>query len=144
MKFKRTLNDKRAFTLPEVAVVLVVLGIIIAMTIPSFSRFIASNRLEGATNQLVADIHYARSLAVAKRKTYQIVFEANRYRVIDQASGAVVRTRNIPPQLACAASANPRFFAWGLADPVNINISQNSGPQANALTLLANGSVQHN
>jgi Tfp pilus assembly protein FimT len=125
------------------AIVVGIMGVLVAITIPAFSKYSASHRLEGATNELVADIHYTRSLSVAQRRTHQIEFvDTQTYRIVETTSGNVIRTRTLHQSLSCGASADPNFYAWGLADPVDINLTGAS--RTKGLTLLANGNITHN
>jgi prepilin-type N-terminal cleavage/methylation domain-containing protein len=130
------------FTLFETLSVIAIIGIILVITIPSFSRYIDSSRLRGASNELAADIHYTRSLALSRRKTYNIDFQPDRYRIIETSTGNVVKTRTMPPGFVFASSANPRFYAWGLTDAADITISK--GSKARSLVLLPNGNVSCN
>ena len=132
---------KKGFSLIEMSYVVFVAGIILAVVVPTFSKFVKGSRLNGASNELMADIHFARSMAVSKRKQFHIEFDAQEYRIVETATSKVVRTRTLPSYFNFSASANPNFYAWGLADPVNITIS-GVGRTKN-VDLSANGSVSH-
>ncbi len=59
-----TLRNKQAgFTLMELLVVIAIIGIMAALAAPNFSSFIANSRISSATNDLIADLMQARSLA---------------------------------------------------------------------------------
>jgi prepilin-type N-terminal cleavage/methylation domain-containing protein len=64
---------RRAYTLVEVLVVVVVLGIAAAMVVPSFSQT-GVLRVQGAIRTVVADIAIAQSDAIAFQKGRAIVF----------------------------------------------------------------------
>ncbi|MGQ0659059.1 MAG: GspH/FimT family pseudopilin [Chromatiales bacterium] len=51
----------------ELLVALSVLAILLTVAVPSFQNFIADNRLTAETNNLVADLQYARSEAIKRR-----------------------------------------------------------------------------
>jgi Tfp pilus assembly protein FimT len=123
------------------AYVVFIAAIILAMTVPTFSKFVKGSRLNGTSNELMADIHFARSMAVSKRKQFHIEFDPQEYRIVETATSEVVRTRTVPSYISFAASADPKFYAWGLADPVNIAIS-GVGRTKN-VDLSTNGSVSH-
>lgn len=61
-----TKNAQAGFTLVELMMTLVIAGIIATQAVPSFGKMIARNRLVTQTNDLVADIHLARSEAVTR------------------------------------------------------------------------------
>ena len=58
---------RRAFTLIEVLLVIVVMGIAVAIAMPSFVRSIQGQRLSTAARTLTTVARYARSMAVLKR-----------------------------------------------------------------------------
>jgi prepilin-type N-terminal cleavage/methylation domain-containing protein len=131
----------RGFSLAEMMVVIVIFGILVAMSIPGINRFIRSNRLMGAMNELMVDMNYTRALATSQRRTIQMTFTTDQYAIIEVATGDTVRTRSMPPGIECAASADPNFYAWGLADPVSVTID--GGSATKTVNLSANGSVSH-
>ena len=131
----------RGFSLAEMMVVIVIFGILVAMSIPGISRFMRSNRLMGAMDELMVDMNYTRALATSKRKTIQMTFTTDQYAIIEVSTGDTVRTRSMPQGVQCTASADPNFYAWGLADPVSITID--GGSATKIVNLSANGSVSH-
>lgn len=64
-------------TLVEAAAVVAVVGVVVGLAVPSLERSVQRRHLEGAAAQLETDIHYARSLAVARSMPLRISFEAS-------------------------------------------------------------------
>ena len=56
-------NVQAGFTMMELMVVIVIVGIMASMAVPSFTNFIANSRVSSATNDLIADLMQARSQA---------------------------------------------------------------------------------
>lgn len=56
----------RGFTLPEVIITLGIAAIILTTAVPSVSNSIKDNRLAAQVNQIIIDIHFARSEAVKR------------------------------------------------------------------------------
>jgi prepilin-type N-terminal cleavage/methylation domain-containing protein len=133
------MSSRNGFTLIEVMVILVIMGILLVVTIPPFRGYLESNRLVGTSNVLIADIHYVRSLATAQRRTHEIEFDPHEYRIVVPVSGKVIRTRQLSNWVSCAATGNPNFYAWGLTDPVTITLT--AGSKQKTLLLMPNGSV---
>ena len=68
---------ERGFSLIEIAVVLVLLSLCIALVAPNLSRFSASVELKSAAKKIAAILRYCRSEAINKGKIYQVVFDSN-------------------------------------------------------------------
>jgi prepilin-type N-terminal cleavage/methylation domain-containing protein len=129
------------YTLVEMMITVAVIGVLAAIVVPNFSGYLKRTREAGTRNQLMTDMYYARSLAIAKRRTIRIDFTAGQYQVIDTVDNSVERTTNAPQGVTFAASANPNFYAWGLADAAAITLTGSSG--AEVVTLLPTGTVEH-
>ncbi|HEX5515242.1 MAG TPA: GspH/FimT family pseudopilin, partial [Gammaproteobacteria bacterium] len=58
----------RGFTVVELMIAVAIFAIIVSIGVPSFQSLVANNRLTSVTNQLVGDLHYARSEALKLRQ----------------------------------------------------------------------------
>jgi prepilin-type N-terminal cleavage/methylation domain-containing protein len=87
-------RTRRGFTLPEVLLVVVILGIAAAMAGPRLLRWAQVVGQKGAANQLAADLSLARVQAVRQGQTVSLrIQSATQYIVtVDDANGAAVRT----------------------------------------------------
>jgi type II secretion system protein H len=68
---------ERGFSLIEIAVVLVLLSLCIALVAPTLSRFSTSVELKAAAKKVAAILRYCRSEAINKGKIYQVAFDSN-------------------------------------------------------------------
>ena len=74
----RSSPSRRAFTLVEMLLVLVLIGIISAAIIPNLSRSIRGNRLRLAVRMVVMAGRYARSMAVLKQRDILLEFDLDK------------------------------------------------------------------
>ncbi|MBI5169265.1 MAG: GspH/FimT family pseudopilin [Candidatus Eisenbacteria bacterium] len=133
-------HSNKGFTLLELMIVLVVLGVVAAMVAPPVAGMLRSSRLAGATNTLVSDIYYARSLANQQRRTFTILFTDSVHYTLARTSPAqVYRTRALPRGVRATATDTVTFYAWGLTEPVAVTLRADSSSRV--LRVGANGSV---
>lgn len=84
------------FSMVELMVTLVILGILVALAVPSFTALIRSSNMTSAVNTFLADARYARSEAV-------------------RLGGAVVMCRSDAPEAAsptCGSGSGPGGNGW--------------------------------
>jgi len=76
---KKTKNiptqSENAFTLIEVVLALLILGLIVGAAIPVWQGFISSKNLDTAVRQVASDIREAQARAMAEEKYYGIDFD---------------------------------------------------------------------
>lgn len=87
-------------------VVLTILGILAALTIPYFETT-AVDQLESGATILVADIDYARSLAIANGSNYRLTFTpaSNQYQLTHSGSNSLLNALPSSPFKAATDSA---------------------------------------
>jgi len=61
------------FTMVELMTVVVIAGILLALAAPSFRGMLERRRLEGQANELVTDLAYAKSEAVARNRNVVLI-----------------------------------------------------------------------
>ena len=69
-------SRRRGITLPELIVVILILGILGAMAAPRFSGAVQAARLEAARQAVRSDLQYLRSCAINRGRPVQVQFDA--------------------------------------------------------------------
>ncbi|MGH7681645.1 MAG: prepilin-type N-terminal cleavage/methylation domain-containing protein [Candidatus Eiseniibacteriota bacterium] len=134
----------RGFSLVEIMVVVVIVGIILTIGIPSTARYIRVAQLAGARNTLMEDLGYARTLAVMRRKTYEIRFNSSTYTLVQLSPAATIWTHTLPVGYSCSATDTATYYAWGLTAPISVTVKCTGSSDSTTVQLLANGSLSHN
>ena len=70
-------RSKKGFSLLELIVVLMLLGLAVGVVMPSFSRGLKGLELETAGRDLITRMRHARSQAIAKQKVFRIILIKN-------------------------------------------------------------------
>lgn len=70
-------HHTKGVTLIEVMIVISILAILLSIALPSYQRFIISNRLTGQINELVADLSMARNEAGTRSRTVRLCIAAS-------------------------------------------------------------------
>ena len=116
------LASSSGFTLISQLVVLGIIGILLAIAVPSYLSMMPRLRLQGATRQLFSDLMFARMKAVRENNRHRIVFLDNqKYRVLadgDDGQRLPVLTRDLTndyTDVELAASNDPVFSPGGRA-----------------------------
>jgi prepilin-type N-terminal cleavage/methylation domain-containing protein len=66
------LPGNAGFSLPELMVVLTIIGIVLVVAIPNFARITARDKVETAAYDLERNVALARQKAIAKRRPYRL------------------------------------------------------------------------
>jgi prepilin-type N-terminal cleavage/methylation domain-containing protein len=85
----------KGFSIFEIAIVLVVIGILAAMTGPAMSRIVRHQRVNRAATIIVSDMQNAFAVAARQREPVRVQADASTrsYQFVDRKTGAVLRIR---------------------------------------------------
>lgn len=101
---------RNGFSLIELLLVLLLMGILLAVTLPLYERSVARYNLTGAARQMAADIRMHQQIAISAEdplSTYQIIFDSSRNRYQLQKNVRVMKTINLPGTVQIANTNFP-------------------------------------
>src|SRR3954468_13304020 len=145
-----TFSGRRAFTLLELVLVMLVMAVVLAMVAPSMSGFGAGREAEYAGAQIVTLCQWAHEQSVTEGKTYRLNFDRarNAYQVTVQVGGVYQKINNdfgqlftVPDGVTMEWDAPQEsglyyvdFHPSGRAQPVKIRVTARTGQ----VTLIGN------
>lgn len=127
-------QNNAGFTLIELMASIGIMGILIAVAIPSFFSFLPALRLSDAARQIATDLQQVRMKAISQNIAYQVNFSTSTSTyVVQKCSGACTNDSGnivLPDGIAViSATASPQFQPRGTA-------------AAAAIITLSNGATQ--
>jgi prepilin-type N-terminal cleavage/methylation domain-containing protein len=90
-----TQEGDRGYTLTELLVTLVIVGIIAAIASPSFMGFLSRHRLEEALQQLLGGINETQRLAMTKGKSCRININPSTHNITANSPGCLLSDRHL-------------------------------------------------
>src|SRR4029434_9446040 len=118
MQIKNTLG----FTLTELLIALMIMGIMTAIAVPRFSGLIKNYTFTNAARLVWLDLHRAKMMAIKQGRTMRIDFTATSYNIVRVDTAAVVLSRNISvdyPSITFNTTATTPSVSFGSAGTAN-------------------------
>jgi type IV fimbrial biogenesis protein FimU len=132
MKNNRNTNN-RGFTMLEMMIVVVIIGIFASMAVPSFLNYIPKMKLRGESKEKVNYLRQARSKAITDNSQYGVFFDVDNDRIVyfkDTGS----------PELSTYNSASDSLMHAPIPCGANVEMI-NSSLINNCVIFYANGSA---
>lgn len=135
------------FTLIELMMAVIILGILGAIAVPSFQNMMVQNRLAASGNELVAALKLARAEAIKRGQSVSLAVITSGWQV-KNASNTVLHSGTLPGNLQISTSLTGNtvtFLATGLsnvaanADSICLLSTTGGGDLARIITIGAGG-----
>jgi len=123
------------FSMVELLITLVLLGIVMAIAVPSYRGWVDNSNLKGAARMISSDFYDVRARAMAENRPYTITFSpdpANTYRI--QAPQLLDFNNNV---ILAAVDETKTFGEYGTVRMTSVN----GGAGAVTVTIQSRGSV---
>lgn len=91
---KQARKSDRGFTLTELMVVIVIIGVIAAISAPTFTGLLTRYRLESSLQQLLGAINEAQRLAMLRSQSCRIIINPNTSNITTNKAGCLLRDRS--------------------------------------------------
>jgi prepilin-type N-terminal cleavage/methylation domain-containing protein len=144
----RRVRDQRGFSLIELGVVLILIGIMLGIAVPAVRYSAQSSALRAGADGLSAQIQLARQKAVDTQATLVLRFAQDSvgcdFHVRDTA-GRVSGQWSLPPDILYASGSAPgiTFTGDGRASPAAYIVLQDPRARRDTLSVQASGLVLH-
>jgi prepilin-type N-terminal cleavage/methylation domain-containing protein len=125
-------RSRCAFTILELIVVLTIIGIVMGLAVPAYSRLAPRLRIFTARQQLLADLRHAHGQAAARRTTVEVAFSPSLYVIDGLTRRPAVDLAVTTEQAGSSSPSDPsllRFYDDGSATPAAISLT-NDGVHA--------------
>ena len=139
-KTRKKLPNRAGFTLVEVMIVIVLIGLLAAMVGPPMYGYLQAHRLQAGTDRMVTDLQYTRAQAVSRGRILRISTTVSSYSITDPSNGNILREQDLDHGVALGVAQQADFYPWGMADPCDFDISNTTG--ARQVSLLPTGIVE--
>jgi type IV fimbrial biogenesis protein FimT len=126
-------DGEEGFTLPEVLITVVLIGIVMAIASSSWLGVVESRAVDSATNQLVADLRLAHSTATNRLTPWEVSLSANSSTYTVGPTGAP-QARTLPEDVKTSDAATYTFNADGsvsTASPTAFAVTKDGDPSHN-------------
>ena len=121
------IKSELGFTLPELSIVIVLMGIVFAIASSSWFSVIESREVDSASNQLVSDLRLAHTSATNRLANWQVVLSSGSSSYQIGPSGGTLDTRTLPDgteaYLSSGATTTIVFKPDGSAEPAGSPIT---------------------
>jgi prepilin-type N-terminal cleavage/methylation domain-containing protein len=140
------IQNERGFTIIELLIGIMIVGILAAFSAPQFTGLLRSYRLNGATKVVWGDLHKARMTAIKENRAIRVNFTPNTsYSIVRVSTGEVVFTRDLAaeyPEITVSINNNPMTFgSTGTAGFGSATVTIQGPVGTKTFTILTTGRI---
>ena len=132
--------DRAGFSLVEIMVVILLMGIIAGISTPPLFKYLASTRLQTSSDRMIADLQYTRTRAISNGTVLRFSTTIDGYTVINPSTNEVIRTRVFSEGMTLDVVQSTDFFPWGMANSMDFVLA--SGGESRQISVLPTGMVE--
>ena len=137
---RKIIPDRAGFSLVEIMMVIMLMGVIAGISAPPMFRYLASSRLQTNSDRMIADLQYARTLAISNGTTLRFSATSAGYTVTVPSTNTTIRTREFSKGMALSQTQSIDFFPWGMADATEFKLSTSC--ESRGISVLPTGMVE--
>ncbi|MCP4293400.1 MAG: prepilin-type N-terminal cleavage/methylation domain-containing protein [bacterium] len=137
---RKNIPHRDGFSLVEVMMVIMLVGILAGVAAPPMFNYLESNRMKTRTDRMVADLQYARAVSIASGQTLRFASTTNSYTLTNTVTGEELRNIQFNHGAELAMNQAADFFPWGMATTTVFDLSLHG--MERTVTLLPTGMVE--
>jgi prepilin-type N-terminal cleavage/methylation domain-containing protein len=143
-------GDEAGFTLTEIMITVMIVGILAAFTAPQLSGLLRSYRLSGAARLVWTDLHKAKMTAIKERRRVRVDFTPASYNIVRELPPApeqVILSRNLSDDYLgitvslVGAGQSVSFDSTGTVLPPSKTVQIQGPSGGKSFTVLATGRI---
>ncbi len=142
-------KGQRGFSLMELMIVIIVIGILAAIGVPAFSSWKQQQAVNNATASLLAHLKQARNLAVAENRSVKITFSSTAYTFDADTTGScgpckdnVISYSQFSDSLSISPMTTRTFSSRGTANPGTMTLSASGNSEAITVNIIGRARLQ--
>jgi type II secretion system protein H len=123
-------NKRRAFTLVEALVVVMLVGVMAGLAVPSFSRAFEGIELNAAAGEFQAFLNYFRQRAIVENRVIEVVVDVHdgKFWAKYAHDPSIIKNGVFPRRVSVSADNDTvRFYPNGTADRMSLALGQKNG-----------------
>lgn len=144
--------DRRGYTFLEVLVVIGIVGVLAAVSLPSLITYMRAGTLKAGAEELAAGLNGARQIAIARNQRVCVEVTGNRYRYLINGCGGEAWTGpgsgangffRLANNIGVTSNVNPVFDYLGAANPgATLTVSHPQGGTTLTVVVSVAGRVR--